>query len=132
MDFILDTNICIYAIKKKSQGLLGIISQYIPEKIGLTTITVSELHFGVVKSAYPEKNLDALQQFLTPFQLIDFDHNAALAYATIRFDLERKGTPIGNMDMLIAACTLSRDLTLVTNNTKEFSRVVGLKIENWV
>ena len=84
-----------------------------------------------MKSSIPERNREALEIFLTPLEIVDFDYNATIEYGKIRADLERKGTPIGPLDTLIASHALSLDLTLITNNEKEFSRIPGLKIENW-
>lgn len=84
-----------------------------------------------MKSSNPERNREALEIFLTPLEIIDFDYNATVEYGKIRAGLERIGTPIGPLDTLIAAHAISLDLTLITNNEKEFSRIVGLKIENW-
>lgn len=132
MVFLFDTNICIYIIKGKSAALLEKLSGFPLDDIAVSSITIAELQFGVSKSLFPEKNLAALQKFLTPFSIVDFDYPAAVEYGKIRANLERKGTPIGPMDMLIAACAKSRGLTLVSNNTKEFLRIEGLNVENWV
>ncbi|WP_339814258.1 type II toxin-antitoxin system VapC family toxin [uncultured Imperialibacter sp.] len=100
-------------------------------EIGISSITLSELNYGVMKSALPEKNKLALAQFLVPLEILPFNEDAAIAYGRIRADLENKGTPIGPLDTLIAAHALSLNQTLVTNNEKEFARVISLKIENW-
>lgn len=99
--------------------------------IGISTITLSELQYGIMKSSNPEKNQEALDKFLTPLEIIDFNVDAAIVYGSIRTDLEKLGTPIGPLDTLIAAHAKSLDLTLVTNNAKEFERIPALKIENW-
>jgi len=132
MTFLLDTNICIYLIKQKP---LHVYEKFITLSIGsvgLSTITVSELTYGVTKSSNPEKNRDALEQFLLPIESLDFDMNAAIEYGKIRTYLEKKGTPIGPLDTLIAAHAKSLNVILVTNNTREFSRVPHLSIQNWV
>ena len=95
-------------------------------------ITVAELEFGARKSSQPQKNLSALQQFLMPFNLFDFDYAASVEYGIVRSELELKGTPIGPLDTLIAAHAKSLTYTLVTNNEKEFSRISGLQVENRV
>jgi tRNA(fMet)-specific endonuclease VapC len=95
-------------------------------------ISVCELEFGARKSSLQEKNLLSLKKFLTPFRIIEFDHNAAVEYGVIKSNLLSKGTPIGPFDVLIAAHAKSLNYTLVTNNVKEFSRVNGLIVENWV
>lgn len=107
------------------------MTAYSISDIGVSSITVAELHYGVMKSAQPVKNQQALDHFLVPLTIIDFDSDAAITYAQIRADLEAKGTPIGSMDTLIAAQALSQNLTLVTNNTKEFLRVPSLVVEDW-
>ena len=100
--------------------------------VGVSSITVAELQFGVQKSQRPLQNQEALALFLAPLIIADFDHAAAEAYGVIRADLERQGTPIGSLDTLIAAHALSLGVTLVTDNEREFSRVPGLQVENWV
>lgn len=131
MEYILDTNICIYIIKKKPAQVFARFKLLPLGSVGISSITLAELQYGVQKSSQPEKNQLALDQFLIPLEIIDFDTNAALEYGRIRTDLERNGTPIGPLDTLIAAHVKSLELTLVTNNEKEFKRVAGLKIENW-
>jgi tRNA(fMet)-specific endonuclease VapC len=132
VNYLLDTNICIYIINKKPATVLKRIQSKRPDQVAISTITQAELEYGLARSRFPERNRAALLQFLFPFQLLDFDQLAAVQYGTIRSDLESKGRPIGAMDMLIAAQAVSRNLILVTNNEKEFGRVVGLKVENWV
>ena len=132
MNYILDTNTCIYIIKRKPQSVLDKLKQIPLGVIGISVITLSELIYGVRKSAYPEKNSEALKQFLIPFELFQFDYDCAIQYGKIRSNLEQNGTPIGPLDTLIAANALSLNLILVTNNEKEFRRVKGLKIENWL
>ncbi len=132
MRFMLDTNICIYVIKKKPLDVFQKFSEHPVGEIGLSSVTVAELSFGVLKSQNPEKNQSALEDFLLPLTILDFDYNAAMVYGTIRATLEKQGTPIGPLDMLIAAHAKSLDITLVTNNTREFARVPELKFENWV
>ena len=98
----------------------------------LSTVTLAELQYGVAKSAFPERNQEALDAFTLPLEVIAFDAAAALAYGAIRATLERQGTPIGAMDLLIAAQARSLGITLVTNNPREFGRVEGLQIATWV
>lgn len=100
--------------------------------VGISSVTLAELHYGIHKSSKPDKNQVALDQFLIPLEIVDFDSDAAIVYGEIRAALEKEGTPIGSLDTLIAAHAKSLRLTLVTNNEKEFDRVDGLKIENWV
>jgi tRNA(fMet)-specific endonuclease VapC len=132
MKFLLDTNICIYIIKKKPPEVLEKFKKYTFTDIAISSITVAELEFGVQKSQYPGKNREALEQFLFPLVIVDFDYNAAIVYGKIRSDLETQGKPMGPLDNLIAAHALSTGLTLVTNNIREFSRVPNLKVVNWV
>lgn len=129
---MLDTNICIYIIKNKPQTVKERFKQFEIGELCISSITVSELMYGVYKSQYMEKNLKAITAFLMPFDIIDYDYNASIEYGRIRAYLEKKGQIIGGMDMQIAAHALASDMTLVTNNTKEFERVQGLKLENWV
>lgn len=131
MEYLLDTNICIYLIKKRPVVVFEKFKKLPIGSIGISTITLAELQYGVMKSSYPEKNQNALDSFLIPLEIIDFDYNATIEYGKVRAELEKKGTPIGALDILIASHAKSRDLTLVTNNEKEFNRVTALKIENW-
>ena len=132
MPYLLDTNICIYIIKKKPQSVIAEFNSIEPGEVAVSMITVSELYYGARKSANPETNLLALNKFLLPFSIFDFDLAAANSYSIIRTELESKGTPIGPLDTLIAAHAISLDYTLVTNNEREFNRVSGLHVENWV
>ena len=132
MKFLLDTNICIYIIKQKPLEVLEKFNNYQVGDIGISSITVAELEFGVQKSQFPTKNKQALAQFLLPLQIANFDNAAAIVYGDIRAKLEKQGTPIGSLDTLIAAYALSLPVTVITNNIKEFSRVPNLKLDNWV
>lgn len=131
MRFLFDTNICIYLIKKANPILNKRVLQFDANDLCISSITVAELEVGIYKSIYQERSREALDTFLIPFDVLSFDQEAANIYGRVRADLEKKGTPIDNMDLLIAAHALSLDLTLVTNNEREFKRIVGLKIENW-
>jgi tRNA(fMet)-specific endonuclease VapC len=131
MNYLLDTNICIYIINRRSPSVLKRIQARQPEQIAISTVTVAELEYGVAQSRQPDQNRVALLEFLLPFEILDFDQMAALEYGQIRSSLEKKGRPIGPMDMLLAAQAKSRNLVLVTNNEKEFRRVDGLHVENW-
>lgn len=132
MNYILDTNICIYIIKQKPQSILNRFANISLLDIGISSITVAELEYGVAKSLYPQQNRAALQKFLSPINIYDFDANASKLYGILRAKLETKGITIGSLDMLIAAHALSLNSTLVTNNAKEFNRVEDLQIENWI
>jgi tRNA(fMet)-specific endonuclease VapC len=131
MRYLLDTNICIYLIKERPHRVLEKFNAYSVGEIGVSSITVAELQYGVRKSQHPVKNQQALQQFLLPLVIADFDEQAAIAYGEVRAVLEAQGTPIGPLDTLIAAQAIGLDVTLVTNNVREFSRVQGLRFENW-
>ncbi len=132
MQFLLDTNICIYIIKQKPPKVLQRFNIYQVGDIGVSSITVAELEFGVQKSQFSTKNQQALTQFLLPLTIVDFDLAAAIVYGDIRAKLEKQGKPIGSLDTLIAAHTISLEVTLVTNNAKEFSHVPNLQLDNWV
>jgi len=132
MKYLLDTNICIYIIKKKPASVKARFSTLHAGDVGISTITLSELQYGVEKSSYPDKNQQALNQFLLPLEVLEYPQDAAKEYGKIRQHLEKTGKIIGPLDMLIAAHAKALDLTLVTNNIKEFSRVPDLKVENWV
>jgi tRNA(fMet)-specific endonuclease VapC len=132
MKYMLDTNICIALIRQKPRAILQRLTSQEPGDVGISSITLAELFHGVEKSERPEQNKSALEQFLLPLVLSDFDINAALAYGKIRADLERNGRLIGSMDMLIAAHALSLDAIIVTNNMQEFQRIKGLVVEDWI
>jgi len=132
MKFLLDTNICIYIIKKKPEQVFEKFRGLAVGSVAISSVTLAELHYGIAKSANPEKNREALDRFLTPIEIIDFGAESTEEYGKIRAELERKGITIGPLDTLIAAHARSLDLILVTNNEKEFSRVAGLSLENWV
>jgi tRNA(fMet)-specific endonuclease VapC len=131
MKFLLDTNICIYIIKQKPLEVLHKFKTYQVGDIGISSITVAELEFGVQKSQCSAKNQQALTQFLLPLKIVNFDNAAATIYDEIRARLEKQGTPIGSLDTLIAAHALSLQVTLITNNIRKFNRVPNLKIKNW-
>ena len=130
--YLLDTNICIYIIKKRPAEVLQTLKRKLRKDIYISAITVAELEYGAAKSLYPEKNKIALIEFLSLFNILPFTDNDAAEYGAIRSSLEKKGQPIGSMDFLIAAQAKANDLILVTNNVREFERVDGLTIENWV
>jgi tRNA(fMet)-specific endonuclease VapC len=132
MKCLLDTNICIYVIKKKPVQALHQFSAYSVGELGVSAITAAELWYGAEKSQRPQENREALAQFLLPLVLVAFDDRAAMVYGEIRAALEGAGKLIGPMDMLIAAQAVSLGVVLVTNDVTEFSRVPGLVVENWV
>ena len=131
MKYMLDTNICVFMMKH----IPKVISAFEANKnygIAISTIVLSELEHGVAKSQFPDKNRNTLTSFLANVTVLDFDSRAAVEYGRICADLYKKGTPIGPFDMLIGAHAKSAGLTLVTNNTREFGRMNGLNIEDWI
>lgn len=130
MKYMLDTNMCIYAQKQEPSVLAKIRENY-EDGIAISSITLAELEFGVQASANIERNTIALLKFLSIVDVLPFDNGAAAEYGKIRADLRKKGTPIGSMDMLIAAHAKSENLTVVTHNTREFERVEGLRLDDW-
>lgn len=131
MRYMLDTNICIYSIKHKPEQVFHRLQEHDPFEICISSVTYAELVHGVEKSQAVDKNRLALTLLLSNIEILDFDANAAEAYGKIRADLEKSGTPIGPLDMMIAGHARSLGYTVVTNNTKEFSRIRELKLENW-
>nr|MBI1228518.1 PIN domain-containing protein [Cytophagales bacterium] len=129
--YLLDTNICIYVIKQRPEIVLKKLKSHAISAIKISSVTISELYYGVAKSERRKTNEDALINFLSPFEFIPFTESDAIVYGGIRAELERKGQPIGPYDLQIAAQALSRGLTVVTNNEKEFRRISGLSVENW-
>ena len=132
MNFLFDTNICIYMIKNNPPEVRKHFQNVTPGDVHISSITIAELQYGVEKSAAKEKNTLALEAFLLPLVILPFDLDAACAYGKIRTLLERQGTPISGMDMLIAAQAIAHDFTLITHNMREFQRIPDLKCETWV
>jgi len=132
MRYMLDTNTCIALIKRKPLKALGRFDRLSAGDVGISTITLAELRYGVAKSRDTEKNRQALEEFLLPLEVVDFGESAASAYGTVRADLESAGRPIGPLDTQIGAHALGLDAVLVTDNTTEFRRIKGLKVENWL
>lgn len=132
MQYLLDTNICIYLIKRRPSEVLERFRKHSPQDVAISTVTLFELQSGIEKSQYRQRAEDALTKFLLPLNVIDLDASAAMEAAGIRAQLEKMGTPIGPYDLLIAGLVKSQEMILVTNNTKEFERVAGLHLENWV
>ena len=132
MKYLLDTNICIYIIKKKSSQVFEKLETLQINDIGISVITLAELEYGISKSTFPEKNKIALIKFLAPLEILPFTEKAAEIYGKIRSYLEKIGSIIGTLDLFIGAHAKSENLVLVTNNVTEFSRIPNLKIENWV
>jgi tRNA(fMet)-specific endonuclease VapC len=130
--YMLDTNICIYIIKKKTEHILKQLQEKQRNGLAISSITLAELEFGNENSMYKEKNKVALMEFLTIMDIKQFDEKAAKEYGTIKKDLKDRNCLIGPLDMLIGAHAKSLNMILATNNTKEFKRIKDLKIENWV
>jgi tRNA(fMet)-specific endonuclease VapC len=131
MRFMLDTNICIYTIKHRPASVLAALRRHEADGLGVSIVTVAELEFGVAKSG-SARNVAALRQFLEPLAVADFDREAARHYGVLRAQLEAAGMTIGPLDTQIAAHALALKATLVTNNVREFARVSGLSVVNWV
>ena len=130
--YMLDTNTCIYIIKRKPANVIDRFRQIQISQVCISSITLSELEYGVIRSSKPERNQLALAQFVAPMEILPYGDEAALHYGRLRVHLEKHGTPIGSLDMLISAHALSTGCILVTNNVKEFKRVPNIKIDNWV
>ena len=129
--YLLDTNICIFAIKKRPEIVLKKLKDKISDGIYISSLTVAELEFGVENSQRIENNRIALLKFLSIFNILNFDDADAIDYGRLKTDLRKQGRIIGPIDMLLAAQALNKELIFVTNNVKEFERVKGLKIEDW-
>lgn len=132
MKYLLDTNVCIYIIKKKPSQFFEKLETLQINDVGISAITLAELEYGISKSMFPEKNKIALIKFLAPLEILPFAEKAAEIYGKIRSYLEKAGSIIGTLDLFIGAHAESENLVLVTNNVTEFSRIPNLKIENWV
>ena len=132
MKYMLDTNICIYLIKQQPKEVIEKFQGTTPSEIVISTVVVAELVYGIEKSQHKEKNSTALELFLAPLEIINFDFKAAQSYGAVRAFLERNGTLIGAYDLMIAAHAFSLGLILVTNNMQEFTRIPDLMVENWV
>jgi tRNA(fMet)-specific endonuclease VapC len=129
--YLLDTNICIFLKNGKPPRVLEKLKAVIGRPLFISSIPVAELQFGVYTSLYPERNRISLLEFLVPFQLLDFDDTDAEQYGNIRKNLKDRGMLIGPLDLLIASQALAKQLILVTNNTAEFERIDGLRLEDW-
>jgi tRNA(fMet)-specific endonuclease VapC len=132
MKVMLDTNTCIAIIKRKPPHTLKRFSNYQIGELGISWVTLAELQFGVAKSQHVEKNQAALDEFVLPLEVAQLDFNCAQKYGEIRATLEKRGTPIGPLDTMIAAQALALGVTLATNNTREFSRIKGLSLVDWL
>lgn len=130
ISYMLDTNICIYVINARPKAVLARFRQERLGQIGISSVTAAELAFGVCKSG-SARNREALEMFLAPLEVLSFDASVIWHYGELRTGLERRGQPIGALDTMIAAHALASDAILVTNNTREFARVPGLRLQNW-
>jgi tRNA(fMet)-specific endonuclease VapC len=128
---LLDTDICIYVINRKRPEALERLRAYAVGEVGVSAITYAELQFGVENSARGEQNIERLERFLLPLEVVAFDAEAGRWYGRVRAQLRRAGVLIGGNDLLIAAHALSLGATLVTNNVREFERVHQLRLERW-
>lgn len=131
ISLMLDTNVCIYLIKEHPPSVVGRFASHAVGDIGISVVTLAELEYGISKSSRPARNREALAQFITPLEVLPFDRQATAVYGRLRATLEKKGQPIGSMDLLIAAHALSLGVRLITHNVKEFGKVPGLSIEDW-
>lgn len=132
MNYFLDTNICIYFLKGVYSNIRKKIEETPPHNIKIASIVKAELLFGVQNSSRKKKNLELVNRFLLPFEIVPFDDLVTDTYSKIRFDLNNKGKIIGPNDLILASTVLANDGILVSNNLNEFSRVKNLKLENWV
>ena len=132
MKVLLDTDTCIHLIRRRSPEVVHRIKRYTPGDIGISSITLAELSFGVAKSNQPEKNAAALNEFIMPLDVAHFDDRAAWVYGRVRAALEKSGVAIGALDTLIGAQALSLGVALVTHNTREFSRIATLRLVDWI
>lgn len=132
MKWMLDTDTCIALIKGQPDSALKKMRGKSMGQVGISSIVLSELSYGVAKSAHPQQNLAALREFVMALEVAPYDDTCAMQYGVARAALERKGEPIGSLDNLIAAHALSLDVVLVTHNVREFSRVPGLRAEDWL
>ena len=130
--YLLDTNICIYFMKNMYPELTEKLLSTDPASLLISSVTVYELEYGAEKSNRGEKSRQRLALFLAPFKILPFTADDAVTAGKIRACLEKQGKPIGPYDIQIAAQAFTRDITLVTYNTSEFSRVPNLKVEDWI
>lgn len=130
ISYMLDTNICIYIINARPPSVLERFRRERLGSISISSVTAAELAFGVAKGG-SARNREALEMFLAPLEVLPFDASAIWHYGDLRAALERRGEPIGALDTMIAAHAMASNTILVTNNTREFARVAGLRLENW-
>lgn len=131
MIYLLDTNVCIHLLNERHPVILQHLRQHSPADIVLCSVVMAELLFGALRSQRAEANLQRLRVFFAPLQSLPFDDDCAEHYGQIHADLVSHGKPIGANDTLIAAIARAHNATLITHNTREFSRVAGLRIADW-
>jgi len=132
MRFMLDTDSCIALIKRKPASVLRRLTVLAPGEAGISAVTLAELRYGVAKSSKRETNGQALDEFLLPLEVADFDEPAAEIYGAVRAALEKAGTPIGPLDTQIGAHAISLGAALVSHNVREFRRIPGLTVVDWL
>lgn len=132
MIYLLDTNTCIYFLNRSSEKIISQFKRFSPAEINLPSITVAELFYGAEKSKAKKKNWAIVENFISTFEIVPFNEKSCEIYARIRASLEKSGASIGPIDLLIASISLANNYILVSNNIKEFRRIKGLKLENWV
>lgn len=131
MKYLLDTNTCIRYLNQRSESIIQRMRSESPDDLVVCSVTRAELFYGAMKSTHPERTAAQQHEFLAPLATLPFDDRAAQHYGLIRANLERAGTPIGPNDLMIAAIALAHDLIVVTHNSREFERVLTLRIEDW-
>ncbi|AIS11310.1 type II toxin-antitoxin system tRNA(fMet)-specific endonuclease VapC [Pseudomonas sp. 22526] len=131
LKYMLDTNICIFTIKNKPERVREAFNRQ-HGRLCISSVTLMELIYGAEKSAAPERNLSVIEGFVARLEVLAYDYEAAIHSGQLRAELARAGTPIGPYDQLIAGHARSQGLVLVTNNVREFERVPGLRIEDWL
>ena len=131
MTFLLDTNVCVVYLNQPQSAVATELHRHRPQDIAVCSVVKAELFYGAMKSQHPERTLEKQLRFLQAFQSLSFTDDAALRFGQLRADLHRQGKPIGPYDLQIAAIALANDLTLVTHNTREFSRINGLRLIDW-
>lgn len=132
MAFLLDTNACIAVLNGSSARLISRMKGHHPTEFHVSSVVRAELCYGARKSRQVAKNLESIDRFCEPLHMLDFDHTCAEEYGAARAELEALGAPIGPYDLMIAATGRAHSLTVITDNTREFRRVVALKVENWL
>lgn len=132
MNYFLDTNICIYYLKGTHASIAENLLRHHPGQIRIPSMVKAELLHGAYRSERSNQNAELVEEFLFPFQIVGFSDNECIEYARIRAALEAKGKVIGPNDLVIAATVVAHEGVLITNNEKEFNRVTGLKVENWM